>query len=336
LDPSSRYIPAITREMQRLVTSHTQGPEPLYNMIRYHLGWVDAAFNPVNLNAGKRLRPVLLLLSTEAHNGDWQQALPAAAAVELLHNFTLIHDDIEDGDTMRRGRPTLWTHWQIPQAINAGDALFALSYRGILALEERGVPLQRVNLALRRYTEAVIRITEGQYRDISFEDDDHVTESRYLTMIVGKTAALLGLATELGAIIAEASESSTRVQRTLGEALGKAFQMHDDLLGLWGDPAKTGKPVGVDLIKRKKTLPILHGMRTSERFRQLITAETLEKAQIAEALAELEACGSRAYTVQRVREFHNEALAALDQSGGTGDAQEALRALVNRLLNRQR
>lgn len=322
--------------MQRLVTSRTQGPEPLYNMIRYHLGWVDADFNPVNLNAGKRLRPVLLLLSTEAHKGNWRQALPAAAAVELLHNFTLIHDDIEDGDKMRRGRPTLWAHWQIPQAINAGDALFALSYRGILALEERGVPHQRVNLALQRYTEAIIRITEGQYHDLSFENEDHVTEGRYLTMIAGKTAALLGLATELGAIIAEASEASTRAQRAFGEALGKAFQMYDDLLGLWGDPAKTGKPVGVDLTKRKKTLPILHGMRTSERFRHLIAAETLEAAQIAEALEELEACGSRAYTAQRARAFHNEALAALDQSGGTGDAQEALRALVNRLLERQR
>ncbi len=322
--------------MQELVRSHVAGPDQLYKMLQYHLGWVDEAFRPVESNPGKRLRPAMLLLSAETYGGAWRQALPAAAAVELLHNFTLIHDDIEDHDDLRRGRPTLWRLWQVPQAINAGDALFAISYRAMLALEDRGVPAPRVTLALRRFTEAVIRITEGQHQDIGFEHDDEVTEARYLAMISGKTAALIGLATELGAIIAGAGEIAAQTQQVFGESLGMAFQMVDDLLGLWGDSERTGKPVGADLRKRKKTLPILHGMSTSPRFRHLLEAPTLGAAEVVEALQILEDCGSRAYTEERARAYHREALAALELARGSGEACEALRALAAQLPGRQK
>ncbi|MBN1249425.1 MAG: polyprenyl synthetase family protein [Anaerolineae bacterium] len=336
MDPFSRYLPSIEAEMRDLVRSHADGPEHLYNMLRYHLGWMDASFRAIDLDAGKRLRPVLLLLSNEAHGGDWRPALPAAAAVELLHNFSLIHDDIEDQDELRRGRPTLWRLWEIPQALNAGDALFAISYRGMLALEERGTPPHRVTLALRQYTEAVIRITEGQHRDIGFETDGHVEEARYLAMIGGKTAALVGLATELGAILAGAGEEAALAQRAFGEGLGKAFQMHDDLLGLWGDPAKTGKPVGSDLQRHKKTLPILYAVGKSERFRRLFAEPVLSPAQVREALQELDRCGGRAYTEQRAHDYHRDALTALERSGASGEAYEALQALAEQLLGRQK
>ena len=335
MDPLKHYLPDLESEMRRLVTSHTHGPDLMYGMMRYHLGWVDRDFQPVDLPAGKRIRPIILLLASEAQGGNWQQALPAAAAIELLHNFTLIHDDIEDGDQLRRGRPTLWSIWGVPQAINAGDAMFTISYRGLLRLPDHGVSADRTVAAAQCYAEAVLHITEGQCRDIGFETDDQISEAQYLAMISGKTAALLGLAAEVGAVIAGAGDEHRAALRDFGESLGKAFQMYDDLLGLWGDPEKTGKPVGSDLVKRKKTLPILHGIQSSTTFRDLLAGEVLTRPGIRTALAELESCGSRAYTEAQARHFHDRALTALQRSGGIGPAQEALHALAQRLLGRQ-
>ncbi len=335
MDPLKQYLPDLESEMRRLVTSHTHGPDLMYGMMRYHLGWVDRDFRPVDLPSGKHVRPIILLLASQAQGGSWQQALPAAAAIELLHNFTLIHDDIEDGDQFRRGRPALWSIWGVPQAINAGDAMFAISYRGLLSLPDHGVSAACTVAAALCYAEAVLHITEGQCRDIGFETDDQVGEGQYLAMISGKTAALIGLAAEVGAVVAGAGDARRAALREFGEQLGRAFQMYDDLLGLWGDPEKTGKPVGSDLGKRKKTLPILHGIQSSTAFRDLLAGEVLTKRDIRTALAELEKCGSRAYTEAQARHFHDRALAALQRSAGTGPAQEALHSLAERLLGRQ-
>lgn len=333
---TNTYLPALEAEMQRLVAARASSPSLLYRMLHYHLGWADENLEPASIDGGKRIRPRLLLLATEAQGGDWEQALPAAAAIELLHNFTLIHDDIEDRDERRRGRPTLWTLWDVPQAINAGDALFAISYRALLGLADRDVPPARVIAALDRYSQTVLHITEGQSYDLSFETQEMVDEATYLTMISGKTAALLGLATELGAIIAGAPEANQSALREFGQALGKAFQMIDDLLGLWGDPAKTGKPVGSDLLKRKKTLPILHGMASSPALRRRLLSPDFGEADVAPALAELEASGSQAYTEARAETFHRQAHEALARSGGTGQAQETLTALADGLLHRRK
>lgn len=337
LDPQARYLAALEQEMRRHVSSETGGPQLLYNMLRYHLGWVDATFAPTIVDHGKRVRPMLLLLAAEAQGGNWQQALPAAASVELLHNFTLIHDDIEDRDAVRRGRPTLWSLWGIPQAINAGDALFALSYQALLSLRDRGVDVERITHAVARYTSAVVRITEGQCYDISFESVAEIPEGTYLAMVSGKTAALTGLATELGAIVAGASSEASLALREFGEALGMAFQMQDDLLGLWGDPATTGKPVGSDLLKRKKTLPIVHGMRADKHLREFLRCpEHLLESTVTEVLAMIEEAGSRTYVEAQARSFHTRALAALAASGGRGAPHAALRTLADSLLGRQK
>ena len=330
------YLPAIEAELRRSVTLQTDSPPLLLGMIRYHLGWVDQEFRPAQSDSGKRIRPALLLLSAESAGGRWEQALPAAAAVELLHNFTLIHDDIEDRDTLRRGRPTLWTLWGIPQAINAGDALFAISYRALLALQGGGVPPERVLSALRRYTETIIGITEGQCMDLDFEDATSIDETTYLKMVEGKTARLIGLAAELGGIIAGAPAPVASSLRTFGEALGMAFQMLDDILGLWGDPRDTGKPVGSDLRKHKKTLPILHGMLHSPALRALLTEPELGPGDVRHAMEELAATGSRAHAEARAAEYHRQAREALDRAGVIGPAREALVGLAERLLARQR
>lgn len=333
MDPQIRYREALDNKMQHVLNG-AEEPALLYGMLRYHLGWADRDFNPARVNSGKRVRPILLLLANEAQGGEWRRALPAAAAVELLHNFTLIHDDIEDRDERRRGRPTLWTLWSVPQAINAGDALFTLAYRAMLTLTTRDVPPARVITALERFTETTLHITEGQCYDLDFEERHTVTEATYLTMIGGKTAALIGLACELGGIVAGASPARQAALRGFGEALGMAFQMEDDLLGLWGDPERTGKPVGSDLLKHKKTLPILHGMQADDQLKAQLLDPDFGEQDVQDALTRLVAAGSRAYTEAKARAYHEQALAALERSAGMGEAQTALRALAEKLLGR--
>ena len=334
MDPFERYLPTLEHEMRQLVTATEDGPQMLYGMVRYHLGWVDESFQPVKVERGKRLRPIICLLATEAQGGDWHLALPAATAIELLHNFTLIHDDIEDSDRTRRGRPTLWAVWGVPQAVNAGDTLFALSYRGMLALAQVGLAADLMLQAIAKYTETVIQITEGQCRDLAFETQPDITEASYLEMITDKTAALIALAAEMGGMIAGAPQENCEALHKYGIALGRAFQMQDDLLGLWGDPAKTGKPVGSDLIKRKKTLPILHALRSSPVLRQAFERETIDVATVPALLSEIERVGSRAYTETLADRYLNEALGALSASGGQGWPQETLRELTLRLAKR--
>jgi geranylgeranyl diphosphate synthase type I len=338
MDPFTRYLPALETTMRQAIPD--AAPEALYGMLRYHLGWVDTAFQPTTHKAGKRLRPVFLLLAYEAQTyrtqgSNWQQALPAAAAIELLHNFTLIHDDIEDRDRTRRGRPTLWAVWGEPQAINAGDALFTLAYRSLFNLQTTQVPPETVLRAVNRYTDAVLHITEGQHLDLSFEAESEVDEATYLAMIRGKTAALLGLACELGGMLAGAPEARLTALREFGVELGIAFQMQDDWLGLWGNPEQTGKPVGSDLRNRKKTLPILHGIAHSTAFQALMTSNTpIDDAHVVEGLALLEAAGSQEYTRAQAFAHHQTALAALARSEGTGEAQTALYALAEQLVGR--
>ncbi len=336
MDFFARYLPALEDEMRQVTTIRPGAPPLIYGMIHYHLGWCDGDFRPAQINAGKRLRPVFLLLADEAQGGAWRQALPAAAAAELLHNFTLIHDDIEDRDRFRRGRPTLWAIWGEAQAINAGDALFSISYRALLRLREKGVPDERVLRVIDRYTETLVHLTEGQCRDISFEQQDAIDEESYLRMIRGKTAALVGLVCEVGGIVAGAPDNHTSALRDFGEAVGLAFQMQDDLLGLWGDSGHTGKPVGADLRRRKKSLPILHGAAHSEELRALLRTERRDDDFIAEALALLEDAGSRTHTEERARHYHDVAMEALERSGGSGPAQEALHELCGKLLNRRK
>ncbi len=335
MDPFARYLPALEKEMRQACQPAAATPPLLYGMIHYHLGWADAQFNPLQVETGKRLRPIFLLLVCEAQGGDWQAALPAAAAIELLHNFTLIHDDIEDRDELRRGRPTLWTLWDEAQAINAGDALFSIAYRAILKLNAAAVPTERILQATRTFTEGILHITEGQCRDINFEAQSCISETDYLTMIAGKTATLIGMACELGGLLAGADAERVAALREFGAALGMAFQMQDDVLGLWGDPAHTGKPVCADLRRRKKTLPILHGMAHSAELSAMLQSDAaLTEADVAAALRLLEAAGSQAHTQAQAEHYHQQALEALARSHGDGEAHKALHVLAQQLLGR--
>jgi len=305
-------------------------------MLRYHLGWADQAFNPCRARTGKRVRPLLCLLACKGCGGDWERALPAGAAIEMIHNFSLIHDDIEDRDQTRRGRPTVWALWGEAQAINAGDALFALAQLALVRLFERGVAGDTVAAAMRLLNDTCLALTRGQYLDIGFETREHVPIADYVAMVEGKTAALIACACEMGGLVAEAGEPQREHLRSFGHHLGLAFQMRDDVLGIWGDPAVTGKPVGADIARRKKTLPILHGLERSAELRALLAQDALSADDVQGATRLLEGTDSRAYTEQLERQHHAQALAALEAAGLRSSASEALQELADKLMGRER
>ena len=331
-----RYLPSIEREMRSVIRDHDPGQGELFGLIRYHLGWVDRTFEPCDAASGKRVRPVLCLLACEACGGPWEQALPAASAVELLHNFTLIHDDIEDEDERRRNRLTVWSVWGQAQGINAGDTLFSVSQLAMLRLRDREVPLTVVVQALQLFNEMCVALTTGQHLDIDFEGRAEVSVDEYVTMIEGKTAALIACSCELGALVAGAAMKERRHLREFGHHAGLAFQMRDDALGIWGDPAVTGKPVGADIARGKKTLPILHGSERSGKLRALLAQDTLSQDDVMAATDLLDEAGSRAYVEQLAREQYELAMKALDAARVTDHGAEALRDLAERLLTRRR
>ncbi len=276
----ARHQSAIQEALHRAIQKVKDHPDngfeyapdltPFYGQIQYHLGWVDEDFLLIANNPGKLLRPTLLLLSYEAA-GAWglatgentsylRRALPAAAAIELTHNFTLIHDDIEDSDAERRHRKTLWKRWGIPQAINTGDGLFALARLTLWDVLDEGVEgaiAARLGAVLDR---ACLVLSEGQYLDISFEQQLDISVVQYIDMIARKTGALMGCAAEMGALLGTHSQTTIDSLREFGDAMGVAFQVRDDLLGVWATTAELGKSPAGDIYRRKKSLPFLHAL----------------------------------------------------------------------------
>lgn len=331
-----RYLPSVVDEIRAVIRVYDSGRDDLFGLLRYHLGWVDAAFRPCDAPSGKRMRPMLCLLVCEGCGGDWKRGLPAAAAVELVHNFSLIHDDIQDRDATRRGRPTVWSIWGEAQGINAGDAMFAIAQLAMLRLREQDVPLATILDAARVFNETCVTLTRGQYLDIGFEGRDQVSVDEYVLMTEGKTAALVACSCELGALIAGARAAKRKHMRAFGHHLGLAFQMQDDVLGIWGDSNVTGKPVGNDIARRKKSLPLLHGLERNAELRSLLGRETISAADVRSATRMLEEAGSRAFAADLARQHHDQALAALFRANLKPPVAEALRELGTRLLNRRR
>jgi geranylgeranyl diphosphate synthase type I len=330
------WLPRIEDEMRDVLQNDERAVAAHYGMMRYHLGWADEEFREQTFPAGKRLRPILCLLACAELGGDPAQALPAAAGIELLHNFSLIHDDIEDGDETRRGRTTVWKQWGMAQGINAGDGMFALAFAAVQRLARRGVPATTTLAALDVFTRTCVALTEGQHLDLGFEQRDAVQVEEYLRMIRGKTAALVGCSVAVGAIVAEASAEQSAALQRFGESVGLAFQIQDDVLGIWGDPNVTGKPAGNDVLRRKKSFPLLYALEhpeTSTRMRQIF-AEPVGPECLPEVLGLLERCGARGRAEEQVEEYHAGGLQTLSAALGARAENSPLRALADSLLYR--
>ena len=312
---------------------------PLYNMMRYQLGWVDEQGRPQPSWGGKMLRSALCLLTCEVVGGDWRKALPAAASLEMVHNFSLVHDDIEDGSPQRRHRDSLWKVWGQAQAINAGDAMFALARLAMLRLAIRGVPETKVLRAVSRLDEACLQLTTGQYLDLSYEQCLDIGVEQYLEMIWGKTASLFACSLYLGALVGCDDESLINHLDKFGHKLGMAFQVQDDILGIWGDGSATGKPPTWDIHRKKKTLPIVYALEKSSGQQQqtLLTIYRQEHhndADVASVRGILEKLDTHNYVQRLAQDYHQQAMEELKAAHLAPEATQRLRQAAEPLLGR--
>lgn len=343
---ASLWLPRLEEEMQAVLASRHPMQANHYAMMHYHMGWADESLRARASGAGKRIRPLLCLMACEAVGGNPAEAMPAAAAVEILHNFSLVHDDIEDGDETRRHRPTLWALWGVPQAINVGDGMFALAFSALLrsvefnfadGIADSGSGNGRPLAAVDRFTRVCVELTEGQHLDLSFEERDDVTLAEYLRMIGGKTAALIAGSTALGALFGDADKPEIECLYRFGYNMGLAFQIQDDILGIWGDSEVTGKPAGNDILRRKKSLPLIYGLERPQIGRGLnsLWCQGITEENLSEAISLLEETGAKQWSAAQMLKYHNEGIQALSEALGEQKKGSLLLELADQLLQRR-
>ena len=318
----------LQKQISRLASPRTKS---FHDMLTYHMGWTGEGAGPEA--TGKRIRPLMLLLSTASCRADWQFALPAAAAIELVHNFSLVHDDIQDNSPTRRGRDTAWVKWGAPMAINVGDALFVISNQAIIDLKQ-SYPPEVVLQASEILNNTCLQLTRGQYLDISYEERTDLTVEDYWPMISGKTAALLSASCHIGALLGGADESKQEAYRSFGHYLGLAFQVQDDILGIWGDEAITGKSAASDLVEGKNSLPVLAGLGKKGHFATRWAQGPIRAEDVIEVKRLLASEGGLIAAQDASRQMTDLALMSLREADPQGEAGDALSELADKLLQR--
>lgn len=305
----------IDSELKSILYSYKM---PVYSMLEYHMGWIDQNGNIISANPGKMLRPSICLLACEAVGSDSEFALPAAAAVELVHNYSLIHDDIQDNDSERRHRPTVWRIWGKEQAINAGTAMRILAGKALSRVVDHNVPAEKYYMMQSILDDATLRLIEGQYLDIEFENRFDVNVEDYIEMIKGKTAALISCSLQLGAISGSGSRHEIEKFGEFGECLGIAFQVRDDFLGIWGDEEYTGKPRGNDIQLKKKSFPIVYALNCRDneirdRLIEIYSREFLSDNDVLSVMVMLDEVYARDYVQVFIDDYISRAYGILYQ-----------------------
>jgi geranylgeranyl diphosphate synthase, type I len=324
----SRIELELQRQVSRLDSPRTK---PFHNMLTYHMGWTGEGAGPEA--TGKRIRPLMLLLCTSACGATWEPALPAAAAVELVHNFSLVHDDIQDNSDKRRGRPTTWVKWGAPMAINVGDALFVMSNQAMMDLKEY-YPADVILRAAEMLHNTCLELTRGQFLDMSYEERNDLGVDDYWPMVAGKTAALLSACCHIGALLGGADEAKQEAYRSFGHYLGIAFQVQDDILGIWGDEAVTGKSAASDLVEGKNSLPVLAGLSADGNFAARWKQGPIPPEEVREIAHLLTSEGGYETAYEASKQMTDLALLNLYEADPQGEAGEALFELADRLLKR--
>lgn len=332
---SASYRDVVTVELKKVVDSC---PPVLGGILRYHMGWQDEYGHPCRKESGKFIRSTLCLLSCQVVGGNTSQAIPAAAAIELVHNFSLIHDDIEDASYERHHRPTAWKLWGQSQAINAGDAMFTLAYLALVRLKETGIAGERIVRCAEVLSRACLELCEGQYLDIEYENRLDITVEDYLDMAARKTAALFAASTFLGAYLGGENSELVDLFSLFGRALGIAFQIHDDVVEIWGARETVGKSAD-DIRQKKKTLPVAYGLQSSkgaarERLRKLYSKESIEGEDVKKVTKILDDLNARNYAENMARQYHRKAMAHLDATGLGSSSLAPLKETAGSLLTR--
>lgn len=341
-----RYRDQLYAEMRGAVGD---GPSLLYPIVRYHLGWQEADGSPGPGVGGKTLRPALCLLAYEGTvaetDASIDSALPAAAAIELIHNFSLVHDDIEDRDERRHNRATAWTLWGEAQAINAGDGMWALANRAFLRTVERGIAPDVALRAFTRLNDACLTMIEGQALDLAFEQRREdgsapVLVEEYLDMIGRKTGALIATALAIGALLATGDDTVAARFHRMGAHLGRAFQIQDDVLGVWGQGHLTGKSTSSDIRRRKQSYPIVYTLSQGPeaaraRLAEVFALPDIDDEAVGAAVHALEQAGARGSAEELARSAYATGMDLLDDLPLHEEARAGLRDLAAFLLERQ-
>ncbi len=305
-------------------------------MVAYHMGWADEAGRPTTVKTGKLVRPSLCLWACSALGSEAVEALPAAAAIEWFHNFTLVHDDIQDGDRKRHGRETVWSLWGIPQAINAGDAMQTLAFYSVAQGAKHS---ERALRAVAAIASAGLIVIEGQCLDLELEGQIDTTLRAYLRMVAAKTGALLGASVESGAVLAGADEASAALFRRAGRLLGTAFQIRDDWLGMYGNPSITGKSSSGDAGRFKMTYPVVAGLGVMStlqrrRLREIFRARQEDPEPKLRAL--LDEVGCDELTRVTAERYAAKAVSVVERSGIGAEAREAFEEVAYYVATRSR
>ena len=311
----------------------------LYEMVNYHLGFAGPGAN--GKLQGKAIRSSLALFTTEALGGNPNDALPAAVSLELIHNFSLVHDDIQDDARTRRGRESVQHRWSPEQAINAGDGLKDLSLLALTELSstDRNGRTVKAFDALTRYS---LRMIKGQVMDLDYTERTDVNIDGYLEMICNKTCALLEGSFHLGGIYSDASEEEIEKLVSFGRLLGYVFQIRDDWLGIWGEPEESGKSAKSDLVEKKRSFPVVYAFQqgtgeTLSRLKELYYADgKLNENEITEIKSILEELGAREETNAYAEKYWNQAMECLGSMGLADWAKDDLEKFGTFLLNRQK
>jgi len=338
-DLSIKMLSAVEVDLKSQIDSiRTDRTNEIIEMMTYHMGWSGQGAGQ-NVS-GKRLRPLFNLLSFQAllpntaSDDDWKKSLPSATAIELIHNFSLIHDDIEDNSDKRRGRETVWKKWGIPQAINTGDAMFSLAHHAMHRLRA-AFPAENVLRSTDVLLETCTQLTNGQFLDMSYETREELTVEDYWPMIEGKTAALLSSCSTIGAILSGADEANINHMTHFGKYLGLAFQIQDDLLGIWGEETKTGKSAASDLLTRKKSYPILLSLSKKADFFDAWNKGLFVPAQIPHLTQVMRDDGTYHEVKAKSLELTRISLENLSACQITGEAGELLTTITHQLLDRE-
>ena len=336
----SRYKSSVERGLRNAVPSG-ENPEA-YRLLRYHLGWVDQQGGTMDtaLTQGKALRPTLCLFACNALAADYSKALPAAAAVELIHNFSLVHDDIQDQDLERRHQPTVWHLWGIPKALWSGNAMQCtgdLSLLGTVGQKVGPAAVLRVSEIL---TESYLEMIQGQCLDLDFESRTDIKAQEYLHMIACKTGALIRCALEIGALLATEDQTAVKAFAEFGNHLGQVFQIRDDYLGIWGDQATLGKATDSDIRRRKKSYPVVFALerasgRAMKDLLRIYEQEELEEDDVLRVMAVLDEVGSRENSQRLTQAAAARALEALKPVSLPRWAQTEAEELVDFLARRE-
>ncbi|MBS1486186.1 MAG: polyprenyl synthetase family protein [Bacteroidetes bacterium] len=317
-----KYIAQIEAEIRK--KKFGSAPRSLYEPIRYILTL-----------GGKRIRPLLTLLSYSVYRADAERVVPYAVAIEMFHNFTLMHDDIMDQAPLRRGKATVHQKWSVSTAILSGDVMLVKVYEQFLGLEEN-----KLKQVLSRFNQCAAEVCEGQQWDMEFETASKISERQYINMIRQKTAVLLGFSLELGAILAEAPVADQHLLRDFGINIGIGFQLKDDLLDVYADQKKFGKQVGGDILANKKTFLLTQAMKKAhgkqkEKLHKLISAKKFKPSEKIKAVREIyDDLKIREVTTERMNDYFNKGFALLAQLSQKEKAN-TLREFTKNLIDRQ-